>query len=72
MPNLTRDDAPPCPPKAAHAYAVKAAAALSYVPCILMQLDEDAAGMFAIVMQAMREGGYEDGYRDGVNHKKKT
>jgi hypothetical protein len=42
--------------------------ALSYIPSILQKLDGDATviGMFAEVLQAMRIGGYQDGFEDGV------
>lgn len=48
-------------------FAVTAEVALSYIPCILAKLadDPDLPGMFANVLQAMRDGGYEDGLRDG-------
>jgi len=43
----------------------KMAVALSYIPVIMRQLDGDAVSMFAAVLQAMRDGGYDDGFRDG-------
>jgi hypothetical protein len=39
--------------------------ALTYVPVLLGQLDADGRELLGVVMQAMREGGYVDGFRDG-------
>ena len=44
---------------------VKLADALSYIPVILLRLDGDTSEMFAHVLQAMRDGGYLDGFKDG-------
>lgn len=54
-----------CTPSEASEFAVKASVALSYIPCIFMKLDADCREMLAMVLQAMRDGGYEDGFRDG-------
>ena len=46
-------------------WAVKSSVALSYVPCVLMKLrDDDTAHMFAEILQAMYEAGYENGFSD--------
>lgn len=45
--------------------SVKSDVALSYIPAILFKLDADTTEMFACVLQAMRDGGYEDGFKDG-------
>jgi hypothetical protein len=44
--------------------------ALSYIPCLLAKLDgdPDAAAMLAAVLQAMRDGGYADGFHDAKAH----
>ena len=49
-------------------WAVKASVALSYVPCVLGKLkDDDTAHMFAEILQAMFEAGYENGFQDGTS-----
>lgn len=58
-------------PDAAQAYAVKATVAISYVPEILFQLDNDTREMFAAVMQAQRDGAYEDGFNDSEQQGRK-
>ena len=39
--------------------------ALSYVPVVFAQLDSDGKEMLCQILQATRDGGYEDGYADG-------
>jgi len=46
-------------------YSLKADVALSYIPVLLAQLNADGREMLAVVMQSMRDGGYEDGFADG-------
>ena len=41
------------------------ALALTYVPAIMRQLDNDGRDMLVALLQAMREGGYGDGFKDG-------
>jgi hypothetical protein len=57
--------------RASSEHAVKADVALSYIPAILFHLDSDTRLMFAEVMQATREGGYEEGFRDGFTEASK-
>lgn len=61
------DEPPPMPhtPTVNTEHSIRADVALSYVPVILSQLDDTGRQMFADVLQAMRDGGYEDGIRDG-------
>jgi hypothetical protein len=57
-------------PAAMDAHATNAEVALSYIPPLLANLADDSddglelSSMFAAVLQAMRDGGYEDGFRD--------
>jgi hypothetical protein len=43
--------------------------ALGYIPLLLAQLDNDGREMLGVVLQAMRDSGYEDGYEDGIRRK---
>ncbi len=56
----------PSLPTQVQPHAVKATVALSYIPCILFTLDDDSREMFASVMQALLDAGYENGFNDGL------
>ena len=46
------------------------ALALAYVPAILRQLDINGRDMLVALLQAMREGGYADGFKDAQSQPK--